>query len=142
MGRKGKRRQGQSSSSRSPAAKRGTVQQPQDKERRQMLFWSGAGALLALVGAGGYFFSSRWGKGGRVLSAATKGAPVDYASYQLRERGKLLPPSLFRGKVARAYQVAHEIPKVLDQLYCYCRCRENFGHKNLLSCYTNTHAST
>ena len=107
-----------------------------------MLLWGGAGVLLTLVGAGGYIFSTEWGKGESVQKATAKGTPVGYASYRLREQGKLLPPSLFRGRVARAYQVAHEIPKVLDQLYCYCRCRENFGHKNLLSCYTNTHAST
>ena len=60
----------------------------------------------------------------------------------LQETRPTLPPSLFSGKVREAYAIARDIPEVLDQLYCYCRCRENFGHKNLLSCYVDNHAST
>ncbi len=53
-----------------------------------------------------------------------------------------LSPDLFSGSVRSAYTVAREIPEVLDQLYCYCRCRENFNHLTLLTCYTDDHAST
>jgi hypothetical protein len=60
----------------------------------------------------------------------------------LQENRPTLSPARFSGKVRRAYEIAREIPEVLDQLYCYCHCRENFGHKNLLSCYVDTHAST
>lgn len=123
------------------ALARNTTQQAQSKGRRQMLIWSGTGVLLALVGAGGYVFSL-WKGREENFSVSGGGILVDYTDYQLREQGTVLSPTLFRGKVAEAYQVAQDIPKVLDQLYCYCRCRENFGHKSLLSCYTNTHAST
>jgi hypothetical protein len=61
---------------------------------------------------------------------------------RLREKRNTLSPQRFRGRVYVAYQIAREIPEVLDRLYCYCRCRENNGHKNLLSCYVDTHAST
>ncbi len=57
------------------------------------------------------------------------------------ETKTLLSPSLFFGNVAKTYQIAHEIPEVIDQLYCYCHCAKNFGHKSLLSCYTDTHSS-
>jgi hypothetical protein len=60
----------------------------------------------------------------------------------LQENRPTLSPARFSGRVKRAYEIAREIPEVLDQLYCYCRCKENFGHKNLLSCYVDTHAST
>ncbi len=61
---------------------------------------------------------------------------------RLRETNPTLSPERFRGEVRRAYEIALEIPEVLDRLYCYCRCLENFAHKNLLSCYIDTHAST
>lgn len=67
----------------------------------------------------------------------TSGAP-----YKFRETRPTLSPALFVGDVAQAYQAARDIPEVLDQLYCYCRCAENFGHKSLLSCYVDKHAST
>lgn len=62
--------------------------------------------------------------------------------YKLRETRPTLSRILFVGAVAEAYGVAKEIPEVLDQLYCYCRCAENFGHKSLLSCYVDQHAAT
>ena len=60
----------------------------------------------------------------------------------LQENRPTLSPQRFTGTFRLAYEVARKIPEVLDQLYCYCRCQENFGHKNLLSCYVDTHAST
>jgi len=61
---------------------------------------------------------------------------------KLRENRPTLSPDRFTGRVWKAYKIAREIPEVLDRLYCYCRCRENFGHKNLLTCFVDTHAST
>jgi len=56
---------------------------------------------------------------------------------------RLLPPSDFRDRplVARAYQIASEIPKVLAQQPCYCRCDRAFGHTSLLDCYTSSHTA-
>jgi hypothetical protein len=65
----------------------------------------------------------------------------DLSTYQLKETRPTLAPALFQGKIARVYQIALEIPKVLDQLYCYCKCDENFGHKSLLSCYVDQHGA-
>lgn len=61
----------------------------------------------------------------------------------LTETRPLLPPERYTGRVARAYAKAVEIPEVLDSIYCYCRCKENpkFRHKNLLTCFTDDHAS-
>jgi hypothetical protein len=57
------------------------------------------------------------------------------------EHRRTLPASFFVGRVRAAYAAAQEIPEVVDQLYCYCRCRENIGHKSLLSCYADRHAA-
>lgn len=62
--------------------------------------------------------------------------------YVRRESRTPLSPTLFVGKTARAYQVAHEIPDILDQLYCYCECDKHMGHVSLLSCFTDRHGAT
>lgn len=69
-------------------------------------------------------------------------AELKKENINLREKRPTLSPEMFSGKAREAYAIARTIPDVLDRLYCYCRCRENFGHKNLLSCYVDTHAST
>jgi len=58
-------------------------------------------------------------------------------------KATLDPNSFSDPKVRSAYQVAKEIPQVLDSIYCYCRCEESpaFRHKSLLSCYVERHAS-
>lgn len=57
------------------------------------------------------------------------------------ENKPILSPELFKGKTAYTYQIAKEIPEVLDSLYCYCNCQKHSGHKSLLSCYTDKHAA-
>ncbi|MBI3399297.1 MAG: hypothetical protein HY026_08750 [Deltaproteobacteria bacterium] len=57
------------------------------------------------------------------------------------ENKPLLSPDLFNGKTAYTYQIAKEIPEVLDNIYCYCHCQKHSGHKSLLSCYTDKHAA-
>jgi hypothetical protein len=59
-----------------------------------------------------------------------------------RETRPTLDPASFSGKAALAYQVAREIPDVLDHLQCYCACGREYGHLSLLSCYTDGHGST
>jgi len=93
---------------------------------------------LGLVLTGGYFLYQKKTS----LKPYPERAQLKKGNYQLRETNPTLSPQRFLGKVAKAYQVALDIPQVLDGLYCYCRCRENHGHQNLLSCYVGTHAST
>jgi len=59
-----------------------------------------------------------------------------------RETRPTLDPAQFVGRAAAAHRVAREIPDLLDQLYCYCGCDKNQGHKSLLSCFTDGHAAT
>lgn len=66
--------------------------------------------------------------------------------YQTAEDGKpfppTLPPEMFeKPAVARAYQVAKEIPAVLAQQPCYCSC-DRIGHRSLLDCFASRHAES
>lgn len=106
-------------------------------------FWMGAIGILVVGIAAGYSLF-QWG-GGKTTAPGLGGSgarPISKGNYLFRERRATLSPALFVGKVARAYRVAREIPEVLDQLYCYCRCKENVGHLSLLSCFVDRHAST
>ena len=60
------------------------------------------------------------------------------------ETRQTLDPALFSDStVKKAYQVAKDIPWILDSIYCYCFCEESpvFRHKSLLSCYVDDHAA-
>ncbi|NIS85942.1 MAG: hypothetical protein GWN88_12935, partial [Nitrospinaceae bacterium] len=67
--------------------------------------------------------------------------PVAPATGFLIETRPVLSSALFTGKVARAYEVAAKIPKVLDSQFCYCHCKKEKGHKTLLTCFTSRHGS-
>ena len=55
---------------------------------------------------------------------------------------KVLPASHFKKEsVAKAYDMAREIPEVLDGLHCYCECTESMGHRSLLSCFESEQPS-
>lgn len=97
-----------------------------------------AGLVIALVIV---LFVSAWfyTKGPSRLSS---GEPKASSGYVRRETKIPLTPALFVGKTATAYQVAQEIPDVLDQLYCYCECDKHMGHLTLLSCFVDSHAAT
>ena len=52
-----------------------------------------------------------------------------------------LPPEMFTGKTREAYQVAKEIPEVLNQVQCYCGCKESDGHQSNFFCFTDQHGA-
>ena len=60
------------------------------------------------------------------------------------ETRETLDPAQFDDpKIHKAYQVARDIPWVLDSIYCFCYCHESpaFKHTSLLSCYVDLHAA-
>jgi hypothetical protein len=57
------------------------------------------------------------------------------------ETKPVLSPARFKGKTASAYNVAQKNPELLDAMYCYCYCKKTIGHKSLLSCFTDRHAT-
>ena len=50
-----------------------------------------------------------------------------------------LDPGQFTGVARVAYEAAKEVPEVLAKLPCFCGCMQNFGHKNNLDCFHDTH---
>ena len=109
---------------------------PSKKRSKYTLLAMIAGGVLVLSGA--YFLY----QGEKPPPQSPQLTDFKKENVNLREKNPTLSPQRFTGKVRRAYEIARTIPEVLDRLYCYCRCRENSGHKNLLSCYVDTHAST
>jgi len=90
--------------------------------------------ILAVLGfGGGYLFSVYFGDREEEIT--------DIALLRGGETRPTISPVNFTGRTAKAYQIAKEIPEVLDSIYCYCRCKENFGHKSLLTCYVDDHAA-
>ena len=92
--------------------------------------------LAFSVVAGAFYFVRGGLERPKSPHAATKESVIR------KETRPTLSPARFVGKVARAHEVAQDIPDVLDQLYCYCECDKHMGHKSLLSCYTDGHAAT
>ena len=87
---------------------------------------------LLVLAVGSYSF---WGRGS---SSGSSNRPLVVPG---GERRPTLDPALFTGVVQRGYQIAREIPQVLDQLYCWCKCVEDHGHKSNLSCFAESHAA-
>jgi hypothetical protein len=74
-------------------------------------------------------------------SRSSNPQPKDGSAYVRRETKATLSPALFIGQTEKAYQIAQEMPDVIDELYCYCECDKHSGHRSLLSCYTDNHAA-
>lgn len=57
---------------------------------------------------------------------------------------KVLPAATFGDdeRLVRAYTAARTMPEVFDGLYCYCHCKEDMGHRSLLTCYESEHAAS
>jgi hypothetical protein len=89
------------------------------------------GVLVCLI-VGGVYLATKPG---------VKVPPVAPATGFLIETRPIMSDAVFTGRVAEAYRIAAEIPKVIDSLFCYCYCKKNHQHKTLLTCYTNKHGS-
>lgn len=84
-----------------------------------------------------------------VVISTTRPAPVSGKAPVMQPSGRsdasaVLDPARFSGAQQRhAYEAAREIPAVLNQLYCWCHCREStiFHHRSLLECFESDHAS-
>ena len=98
------------------------------KKRRSSI---GLGVLVCVIVAGVYV----------ATKPRVKVPPVAPATGFLIEPRPLMSDAVFIGRVAEAYRIAAEIPKVIDSLFCYCYCKKNHQHKTLLTCYTSRHGS-
>jgi hypothetical protein len=77
------------------------------------------------------------------LRSNDAGSEGDNVSLRRGETRPTLSPDIFSDPyIAGTYQIAKDIPHVLDSLYCYCYCdRDPFHHVSLLSCYVDKHAA-
>jgi hypothetical protein len=100
--------------------------------RRQAL-WTLTLAALGTLGGGLAWRAARPSASERDATASARATR--------QELRPTLEPASFTGKARRAYEVARQIPDVLDRLKCFCRC-DPYGHRTLLSCYTDSHAAT
>lgn len=68
--------------------------------------------------------------------------PASDESTVAAKAADVLSPTIFNDPKARAaYQVAKDIPDVLEQLPCFCGCMSSFGHKNNLFCFKDQHGA-
>lgn len=102
------------------------------KESKNKKWFFPALIILMTVGIGGGYLLSSYFYSNETLT--------DVASLRGGETRPTLSPARFTGKTASTYEIAREIPEVLDSLYCYCDCKKHFGHKSLLTCYVDDHA--
>jgi len=84
---------------------------------------------------------------GGIAWSSLRGTPDDEpigqtASLSQASNEGVLSPTLFNDAQTRAaYQVAKDIPEVLEQLPCFCGCMTGFGHKNNLFCFKDQHGA-
>ena len=72
----------------------------------------------------------------------TQSAPVSVVAPDAAATNKVLDPAGFSDpRVREAYVAAKKYAHVLESIYCYCRCKENIGHRALVECFETDHAS-
>ena len=98
---------------------------------------------LVIIGVGGYLLYNKYGQEEVPVAQSKSPEEIQRTIETLRghETRMTLMPALFTGKVAQAYQIAHQYRDLLDVIYCYCYCEKTLGHKSLLSCYVDRHAA-
>jgi hypothetical protein len=70
-------------------------------------------------------------------------APVVVATGRSDASFVLYPARFADSRQREAYAAARQVPAILNQLYCWCGCKENPAthHRALLECYESEHAS-
>jgi uncharacterized protein with PCYCGC motif len=78
----------------------------------------------------------------RPTAVATR-APVIVPTGRSDATAVLEPTSFSEKQQQEAYAAAREVSAVLNQLYCWCHCKEStiFHHRSLLECFESDHAS-
>jgi hypothetical protein len=77
-----------------------------------------------------------------VQAPAAQATPSTQAPSDAAKVNKVLDPMGFDDpRVRAAYEAAKQYAHVLEEIYCYCRCKENIGHRALVECFETDHAS-
>jgi hypothetical protein len=78
----------------------------------------------------------------RDAAESPQSAPATSAAADAIASNKVLDPLGFADQRVRvAYDAAKNYAHVLEEIYCYCRCKENIGHRALVECFETDHAS-
>jgi Protein of unknown function with PCYCGC motif len=75
------------------------------------------------------------------LFFSSRSEPWGLPAMPRNPRPATLSPALFTGEAAKAYQIAKEVPELLERMPCYCGCYVNPEHRNNLDCYTDRHGA-
>ena len=116
--------------------KRTKTRKPKAANWKPLLFLI---AIVVVINATAFYFAYRRPKAQATLPRiphyfATAGAA--------KPLPRTLEPTGFSNRdVVAAYRAAKEIPKVLAQQPCYCRCDRSMGHRSLLDCFAGKHGS-
>jgi hypothetical protein len=74
--------------------------------------------------------------------SSTAQSPSVVAAPDAGATNKVLDAAGFEdARVRDAYTAAKKYAHVLESIYCYCRCKENIGHRALVECFETDHAS-
>ncbi len=93
--------------------------------------------LLGLATAGAF---AQWSNPGDDVPAYNSQPPTAKLP-PILAGNQLTGPSFRYAWQKQVYLMAAQIPAVLHQLPCYCRCDRALGHNSLHSCYENTHGA-
>ena len=94
---------------------------------------------LGLVTVAGY---AQWSNPADDIPAYHPAPPAKNADLPPILSGAQLTGPYFRYSwQVKVYQEAGQIPNVLYQLPCYCRCDKALGHTSLHSCFAGTHGA-
>jgi len=94
---------------------------------------------LGLVTVAGY---AQWSNPADDIPAYHPAPPAKNADLPPILSGSQLTGPYFRYSwQVKVYQEAAQIPNVLYQLPCYCRCDKALGHTSLHSCFAGTHGA-
>ena len=75
-------------------------------------------------------------------TSAVQAPPSTQAAADAAGANKVLDPMGFSDQRVRlAYDAAKQYAHVLEQIYCYCHCKESAGHRSLLTCFQSEHGS-
>jgi hypothetical protein len=104
-------------------------------------------ALCSCLGLGGFaFVHAQSSSQAQSAQPMVMGGPNDLPAYHDKASKDPLPatldPMLFPDAMNQnIYALAAKEKKILYQQPCYCRCDREVGHKSLLDCYVDRHAS-
>lgn len=75
-------------------------------------------------------------------TSAAQTAPSTQATADAAGVNNVLDPMGFADpRVRLAYDAAKKYAHVLEEIYCYCHCKKNIGHRALVECFETDHAS-